>query len=715
MQLIPEKEEKKSTPVDSRLEVLTSGDSALLDLLLFLYIECREEIILEEIAKQTEPEKEGLKKVLVEILQYIRQVKALMLNGNGALFGNCHRFAAVIYYAKEISRFPHDKKNAHRRDDYEQLLSDFEWMRKWDRTRKGLSVVINPKQGELREERLEHVFERVFSYVFQKYSHFIKLLKLVSPATWEVEITGPGGKISIPDKNKIHRSVFYCKGPEELAKFFSTFPELLPGDQQQRIVKLMPFYKEERVRINVSGHSVSVSGHGSFICVNDQIFHDQLAHKDYARIAHAIFDTHSDLYIKKRKAVGLFIQVDECVPLFRADAKERGAPEQAMPVCKIPSSLQLLKHSSLDRDLFGALLWLAWFNQDSDLFSHVSSQGLNVNVVSEAHSLSTPLMKAAEMGEVKLLKQLLDKGAEAFWVNADRETAFTLAEKIGHVEIIDVLMDHVFIDMNARQLYSAIFLMVGRMKRDCYPTSRDYEKIQIFLNKNVSKYQHGYYLKVIFTKIFIDHIKQAANPEKLKVAVEMTRIFKNLDLHHGHFFYYYIKHFPLENQYAVLNSVLTAFRDNKKATDTIRFFTFQYGLRHNHLLCDAMFAEDHSVLKLADTYGRTVLELGKSTGDEAILKKLQEMEAIAREARPPSVAFDAKSLPSSQKIQSAAAMYSSGVFFPADAKEVEKVLPAGASSLPIKKEGGLDAEDWESDEELAEVSKGFLSYLAAQN
>lgn len=719
MQLIP-KEEEKVSPAELRLKKLVSGDSDLLDLLLFCYIECQEEIIQEEILKESHPEK---KLVLKGILEYIQQAKALMLFNKDVLFGNCHLFADVISYAKEISKLSRNKKSPHERDDYEQLLRDFEKMRTWDRTREGLRVRTAPeqqdaaadaKQKSLPGETLGHVFERVFSYVFQKHAGFIKLLKLKHAASWKVEITGSSGKIISSHENKIFRAVFHCGNPAELAKILSIFPALLPASQQQIILQLMPYYKNQykEVILDNNGHSLSVSADESFIYIDDQQLHGQFSHGDYASIAHAIFGARDKLYIKEYGAIGLFFRIEEYCPFIAVDAKEIGASEQKKSARKIPSSLDLLNYKPLDKNQLGALWWLALTNRDEDLFCHVSLQDFNVNVKNKAFSFSTPLMKMAETGNVEFAKHLLNGGALAFLVNDDGDTAFTLAEKNGHLKIVDSLIVDLLTDKYARLLDSMISSMVNKMKEGIYPTPDNIKKIEDFLNKNIWQYKHHYYLKVIHTKIFITHLRKAADFKNLQIAVDMTRVFKLPTIHYGYFFHYYINRFPPKEQYTVLNSLLAMFGDDKKATDTIRFFVFQYGLRHNHFLCDAMFADDHAVLMLADAHGKTISEIAKSMDEAAVSKKIEEMEAIAHEARQLIALADAKSLPSSQpplKTPSAASMYGRGVFFAPDAKEeaenVLRVAPAlpPAEVIPpllVTEESGFEAEGAESGENL---------------
>lgn len=685
---LKKEKEKKSLPVDPRLETLTSGDSGLIDLQFFYYIEYREKVISEQILAETDP-----KKILAlsKILQHIRAVKSLMLE-QGVLLGNCHIIAGLISCAKEISLTPRGEKNLNPRDDFEQLQHDFERIKAWDRTPKGLKSKVRPEKKSAdnkqktipSKETLEQVFERIFSYAFQQHTDFMDLLELDPDFSFGLEIVGPDRKIFRPNLENTFQTVFFCNSAAQLAKFLQTFPALLPTDQQIFLLRLLPFYKGDlgNVRLNSDGHSVSVSANNSLIHVNDQDINEQFDPSNYVGIAECIFRTRENLYIKKRKAK-LFIEIHRCHPFVAADAKEVSGHEkleQKIPVIKIPSSLELLMYKPINKDQLGVLLWLALINDDNNLLRHVLSQKLNANVTNVIFSFSTLLMKMAESGRIDIVEKLLAKGALTYLENENGDTAFTLAEKFGHTDIMNLLIKHLLADESAAALHRMMLGIVKKIEADEHLTHRDSESIRVFMEGYIQPHSYRYCLKVILTKILLDYLQERSNPKSLRAAIRIANFFRNAHLDYRHFVCQYIIQFPAKDQYHALITLLPAFSHHPEARNAIRFAAFQYGLLHNDLLCNAMFANDHTVLTMTNGQNKTIMNLARSAGNIPILKKLQEMTAIVQAAQQPKPGAAAKSSLSASP-KSSAAIYKDA-FFAEDVKKAVVALPAAPVAPP---------------------------------
>ena len=54
-------------------------------------------------------------------------------------------------------------------------------------------------------------------------------------------------------------------------------------------------------------------------------------------------------------------------------------------------------------------------------------------------SHTSPLHQAAKNGHARVVRLLLDSGADALWRDADGKTAFEVAEAKGHAEVVELL------------------------------------------------------------------------------------------------------------------------------------------------------------------------------------------------------------------------------------------------------------------------------------
>ena len=67
-------------------------------------------------------------------------------------------------------------------------------------------------------------------------------------------------------------------------------------------------------------------------------------------------------------------------------------------------------------------------------------QGANANVVCSA--VETPLMKACERGFDKIVRILLEAGADPWWRNLQKQSAIEEAVEQGHLSIVELLINH---------------------------------------------------------------------------------------------------------------------------------------------------------------------------------------------------------------------------------------------------------------------------------
>src|SRR4029434_7018334 len=80
----------------------------------------------------------------------------------------------------------------------------------------------------------------------------------------------------------------------------------------------------------------------------------------------------------------------------------------------------------------------AIYRVDYELLSALITRKANLNVRNEFGS--TPIAQAAELGDGRMVKMLLDAGAEPEGANPDGQTALMLAIKTGETAVVDMLL-----------------------------------------------------------------------------------------------------------------------------------------------------------------------------------------------------------------------------------------------------------------------------------
>ena len=88
-------------------------------------------------------------------------------------------------------------------------------------------------------------------------------------------------------------------------------------------------------------------------------------------------------------------------------------------------------------------LWEAIWRSDTVGVQHALRNGAFVNCV-RPHELdhTTPLVKACDVGDDRIVRILLDAGADARWRNWEGRSAMESACSKGHLSIVKMLLNH---------------------------------------------------------------------------------------------------------------------------------------------------------------------------------------------------------------------------------------------------------------------------------
>ena len=114
------------------------------------------------------------------------------------------------------------------------------------------------------------------------------------------------------------------------------------------------------------------------------------------------------------------------------------------------------------------LIWAKKF-ENEEVINALEEKGANEVVISkeEAEKLGKSLYRAAEVGDSKLIEQLIEAGANLDFQDEDGDTALRRASYYGHLEIVEKLLD-AGADVNAKNIGGATSLqeasVMGRLE-----------------------------------------------------------------------------------------------------------------------------------------------------------------------------------------------------------------------------------------------------------